>query len=227
MQTHQLFPLSVAQDRIIISEEERSLLANTINDMRKSAPQDNQQSAWTGDTQGHEFIFSDPLFHNIADKISEKIKAYLDVLSIDVSLLDLYYQRSWATFSQNQQRIAFHSHAQSNISFAYYLVKPPNSGGIIFNGQQLQNEVANDIFNQDKHQCSLIKSYNAHNAKQVILDAEQDSIIIFPSKASHATAANQSGKTRISLSGDVTLMLKNSEGFEHLMPSFKQWQALR
>ena len=54
-------------------------------------------------------------------------------------------------------------------------------------------------------------------------DLEQDSIIIFPSKTPHATAPNNSGQTRISISGDVTIMLRDSKGFEHLMPNFKNW----
>ena len=56
-----------------------------------------------------------------------------------------------------------------------------------------------------------------------MFDVEQDSIIIFPSKTPHATLPNNSGHPRISISGDVTIMLKDSKGFEHLMPNFKNW----
>ena len=226
MKTHQLFPLTVGQDSISITEEDRRTMANAINAMRKANPHNNKSSAWTGDTQGQEFLFNDPVFKLIAEKIALKVIDYLKALSINTDLLDLYYQRSWATFTQGEQNIAFHTHAQSNISFAYYLVKPENSGGIIFNGRELQNEVAKDIFNRDKYEQSLITETNAHNAKQIIIDAEQDAIVIFPSKASHATVPNESGKTRISLSGDITIMLKDSQGFEHLMPNFKHWTAL-
>ena len=226
MKTHQLFPLTIAQDKIEITNEDRISLANAINKMRKISPQDNKNSAWTGDTQGYEFLFNDPLFKEIKNKISLKIFNYLNILSINTDKIDLFYQRTWATFTQNKQNISFHTHAQSNISFAYYLVKPPKSGGIIFKGNQLQNEIANDIFNEDKYHQSLIKNTNAYNAKKVIIDAEEDSIIIFPSKSLHATMPNESGKTRISLSGDISMMLKDSEGFEHLMPGFKNWQPL-
>ena len=34
---------------------------------------------------------------------------------------------------------------------------------------------------------------------------------------------NKSGQPRVSISGDVTIMLKDSKGFEHLMPNFKNW----
>ena len=56
-----------------------------------------------------------------------------------------------------------------------------------------------------------------------MFDLEQDSIIIFPSKTPHATAPNKSEQPRVSISGDVTIMLKDSKGFEHLMPNFKNW----
>ena len=226
MQTHQLFPLTIAQDSISVSEQDRKLMANAINEMRKSNPQQSKNHAWTGDTQGQEFLFSQPLFTSIAAKIAAKVKDYLETLSINSQQLDLYYQRSWATFTQGEQNIALHNHAQSNISFAYYLVKPQNSGGIMFSGKDLQNEITKDIFNRDKYERSLIRETNAHNVKQVIIDAPQDAIIIFPSKASHATMPNKSGKTRISLSGDISIMLKDSNGFEHLMPNFKHWTAL-
>ena len=54
-----------------------------------------------------------------------------------------------------------------------------------------------------------------------MFDLEQDSIIIFPSKTP-ATMPNKSGKSRISIL-NITIMLKNSDGFEHLMPNFKYW----
>ena len=38
---------------------------------------------------------------------------------------------------------------------------------------------------------------------------------------------NKSGQVRISISGDITIMLKNSEGFEHLMPNFSNWTKFK
>ena len=68
---------------------------------------------------------------------------------------------------------------------------------------------------------SLINKANVYNSDKSIFDLEQDSIIIFPSKTPHATMPNESNLPRVSISGDISIMLKNSEGFEHLMPSFK------
>ena len=70
---------------------------------------------------------------------------------------------------------------------------------------------------------SLINKPNTYNSDRSMFDLEQDSIIIFPSKTLHATMPNQSGEPRISISGDISIMLKDSDGFEHLMPNFKNW----
>ena len=222
MKALNLFPLTVAQDKITISEDERNIFINEIEKMQLKS---NQQSdyAWTGDTNGYEFLFKNKLFENLAKKISDVIIEYLKILEINTNFLDIYYQRSWATYTNNKQSINFHTHSQSNISFAYYLLKPSGSGGIIFRSNELQNEIAKNIFTRSKLEKSLINKANAYNSDRSVFDLEQDSIIIFPSKTLHATMPNQSGEPRISISGDVSLMLKDSDGFEHLMPSFKNW----
>ena len=48
---------------------------------------------------------------------------YLEHLAIDISQLDIFIQRSWATISFGTETIAKHKHMQSHISFAYYLKK--------------------------------------------------------------------------------------------------------
>ena len=227
MKVFNIFPLTIVKDKIIIDENDRK---NLVDEIKKMKLEENNAGhtnyAWTGDTKGYEFLFSNSIFNDLSSKISKSIKNYLQTLEINTNLLDIYYQRSWATFTENEQSINFHTHSQSNISFAYYLLKPPNSGGIIFKSNELQNEIAKNIFTSSKLEKSLINKPNAFNSDKSMFDLEQDSIIIFPSKTPHATAPNRSGTPRISISGDISLMLKNSKGFEHLMPNFNCWTKL-
>ena len=224
MKVFNLFPLTIVQDSITIDENERKKLVNEIMDMRLEKETNYKSSyAWTGDTKGYEFLFANNLFKNLANKISKSIINYINVLEINTELLDIYYQRSWATFTEKEQKINFHTHSQSNISFAYYLLKPENSGGIIFKSNELQNELAKNIFTSSKLEKSLINKANVYNSDKSMFDPIQDTIIIFPSKTPHATLPNNSSAPRISISGDVSLTLKNSSGFEHLMPNFKNW----
>ena len=224
MKVLNLFPLTVVEETIIIDENERNVLVDEIKKMKTGEDKKNKsQYAWTGDTKGHEFLFSNKLFKNLANKISLSIINYLSLLEINTDLLDIYFQRSWATFTESDQKINFHTHSQSNISFAYYLLKPKGSGGIIFKSNDLQNEVAKNIFTGSKMEKSLIHKANVYNSDKSSFDPPQDTIIIFPSKTPHATLPNKSNLPRISISGDITIMLKNSNGFEHLMPNFKNW----
>ena len=225
MKIHNLFPLTIFHDTIKISNDERQKLINTIISMHeKSTPKHNPHSAWTGDVHGYEFLFNQKDFEDIGKKITSKIREYLEMLSINNNKIDLYYQRSWATITKEAQNIKTHTHSQSNISFAYYLLKPKNSGGIIFQSKDPQNAISENIFGIDKIEKGLLKNINAYNTNEIQIDLKQDSIIIFPSKSRHATAPNTSGEKRISLSGDVTLMLKTSGGYEHLMPNFSHWK---
>tara|TARA_Y100000816_G_C26080828_1_gene569624 strand:- start:739 stop:1422 length:684 start_codon:yes stop_codon:yes gene_type:complete len=224
MKIYNLFPLTIMQDKIILENKERHILINEIKKMRNKVNENKKSEfAWTGDTKGFEFLFSNNLFNSLSNKISNSIIKYLRELEINTDKLDIYYQRSWATYTDDEQSINFHTHSQSNISFAYYLSKPINSGGIIFRSNELQNEVAKNIFTASKLEKSLINKANPYNSDKSMFDLEQDAIIIFPSKTPHATMPNNSGKPRISISGDVTIMLKDSKGFEHLMPNFKNW----
>ena len=157
MKIFNLFPLTILEDFIEISDAERQILVEEIKKMQADKTSANKSNyAWTGDTKGHEFLFSKSLFKNLADKISKSIINYLKVLEINTDLLDIYFQRSWATFTLTEQKINFHNHSQSNISFAYYLYKPKDSGGIIFRSNELQNEIAKNIFTSSKIQKSLI-----------------------------------------------------------------------
>ena len=227
MKVLNLFPLTVVQDEIFIEETERNELVTEISKMKNTHKgKKNSSYAWTGDTKGFEFLFSNKKFNSLASKISASLVNYLKLLEINTELLDIFYQRSWATYTNNEESINFHTHSQSNISFAYYLLKPNNSGGIIFKSNELQNEIAKNIFTNSKIEKSLINKPNAYNSDRSIFDLKQDSIIIFPSKTPHATAPNLSGSPRISISGDVSIMLKDSKGFEHLMPNFKNWTKI-
>ena len=69
-----LFPLTVVQDSIMIEDKERNILIDEIKNMKFNSNQKNKsQYAWTGDTKGHEFLFSNNLFNNLASKISKSI----------------------------------------------------------------------------------------------------------------------------------------------------------
>lgn len=226
MKTHALFPLMVASDQLNLPDEKRKQMCSWIQQMAEEDHNASTSSAWTGDVNGHEFLLKDPRFSILKDLIVKRLYLYLDALAINTDKVDLYIQRSWATYTTQSQNISSHTHAQSHLTFAYYLYKPENSGDTAFIAKEQQNEIASGIFNSDKYNLSLIEQPNMYNGKKIVLQGTQDEILVFPSKQPHITTPNQSGKPRISIAGDVVIMLKESDGFEHLMPSFEHWQKV-
>ena len=183
-----------------------------------------KNDAWLGDTKGHEFFLRNPKMHKLANLIGEKIKKYTEMLSLDNEKIFFFYQRSWATITRKEERILPHSHDQSNISFAYYPLKPEKSGDIRFIVQP-QNEIAAGLFHREKLKLGLLKNVSKRNTPSVDLHIKENDIIIFPSKIKHATIPNKSDNPRISISGDITIMLKDSFGHERVMPHYDNWQS--
>ena len=95
MQIHNLFPLTVVEDKIEIAESERVELIEEINYMHQDTKDKlDPRYAWTGDTHGYEFLFNNPKFEYLASQISSKIFNYLNALSINPKKLSLYYHSS-------------------------------------------------------------------------------------------------------------------------------------
>ena len=219
------FPLTIFKDKIIISQKEKNKIINFIFNSENEGKkiQKRKGDAWLGDTRGQEYLFKVPIMKNLSNLISEKIKLYTAMLSLNNEKLYFYYQRTWATITKNKEQIRPHSHDQSNISFAYYLLKPKDSGNIRFSSES-QNEIAKGLFHKEKLDLGLLKEVTKRNTPNIDLNIEDDNIIIFPSKTKHSTTPNITQNPRISISGDVTIMLKDSSGHERLMPHFNNWQ---
>jgi len=220
-----IFPLTVFRDKIVIPQKEKKEIINFILNSEKKTKNIKKRKgdAWLGDTRGHEYLFKNPLMKKLANLVSEKIRLYTNMLSLENDKLCFFYQRSWATITKTQENIQPHSHDQSNISFAYYLLKPKNSGNIRFLSDP-PNEIAKGLFHKEKLNLGLLKSISGRNTPTVDLNIEEDDIVIFPSKTKHATTPNVTANPRISISGDVTILLKDSFGHERLMPHFNNWQ---
>ena len=125
-QIFNFFPLSVLKSKIDLSNEQKKKMLDEIFDMEKKSTNPEyktQVSAWTGDTQGFEYIHNNPIFKDFFTEVKKKIVEYLNFLQIDHEQLDIYIQRSWATISKEKEHISLHKHLQSHLSFAYYLKK--------------------------------------------------------------------------------------------------------
>ena len=68
MKVHNFFPLSILQDQIKLTYENKINLINDIRIMKNNSQNSDyklNQASWTGDTQGYEYIYNNPKFSNL------------------------------------------------------------------------------------------------------------------------------------------------------------------
>ena len=230
MKVLNLFPLSIVQDKILINAEIKKQMLEEIQSMQTASKNKDfkgPQDSWTGDTQGFEYLFKNQKFELLFKQIKTKLVSYLKHLGINENKIDLYMTRSWATISNDKERIKQHKHQQSHISFAYYLKKDTEDSNIVFFNEDFRNEIVPSLFTSPTlKKAGVIKEINLFNAPTVDIRVEEDDIVIFPSKAMHGTQFNKSNNERISISGDVICLAKDSELLENMMPPLEKWDKM-
>ncbi|RPF85713.1 MAG: hypothetical protein CBC54_006265 [Rhizobiales bacterium TMED94] len=230
MKVSNFFPLSIFQDQIKLNNDEKINLINDVREMKKNSQNSDyklNQASWTGDTQGYEYIYNNPNFNNLFVEIKKKIENYLDFLKVDKEQIETFIQRSWATISVGNEVISKHQHLQSHLSFSYYLKKSINDSNFIIHDDEKKNEFIPGLFgSKTLIQKKLIKDITFPTATRVSLEVKEDDILIFPSKTPHSTDQIKTNSERISISGDVIFLAKNTSLIEHLIPNFKNWKKL-
>ena len=229
-QIFNFFPLSILKSKIQFSEEKKKKMLDEVFAMEKKSTNNeykNQTSAWTGDTQGFEYIHNNPIFDDFFIEVKKRIIEYLEAIQIDHDQLDIFIQRSWATISKEKENIALHKHLQSHLSFAYYLKKKDTDANILFIDETKHNEFLPGLFlSPSSNKRQIIKKRNISNTAAIVFDAKEDEIVIFPSKTAHQTQPNVKNDNRVSISADLFIASKNSENLEHLVTPFKNWKSI-
>ena len=225
-----LFPLSIIKEEISLNKDEKKNMINEIK-LMISQPEKknnrNDESSWTGDTQGFEYLFKNKKFNPLLIEIRKYLTKYINHLGIDENKIDLYMTRSWATVSMGKERISKHKHKQSHISFAYYLKKNEEDSNIVFFDENYQNEIIPGLFvSSTVKNEGIMKNLNLMNAVSVDIKVKENDIIIFPSKALHGTQAYRNNNERISISGDIICVAKDSNLLETMMPPISNWDKI-
>ena len=79
------------------------------------------------------------------------------------------------------------------------------------------------IYNNNLYKENLFKP-NYTNAAKGNFPPELDEIVIFPSKTQHSTITNETSNDRMSISGDISIISKNSENLETLLTPINKWK---
>lgn len=221
------FPLTVFKDRLGLPPDYRHRIGQQIIESCRASKRIGQSAtrSWTGDRNGHEFLHLQEPFAPMFKAIHQRIRRYVEALGLDADRFRFQFTRSWGTVSEKGQQIRRHRHNQSHISLAYYPLKAPGSGNIVFHMPEPQNEFTAGLFEPHSHDQGLVKSSSILNSELVNLPVEEDDIVLFPSKTYHATEPNPTDGARVSISTDIVVTLRQSGEVEFVMPDLANWRA--
>ena len=224
---YNFFPLSIYRGKIELPKNIKKEMIDEIIIMKKTSDNGSKppQNAWTGDTHGHEYLFQNKKFEFFYKEVEKHIIKYMDHFELDVSKLEFYFQRSWATLSCSKEHISPHDHSQSNLSFAYYLKKQSGDSQLVLIDTSKHNEFIPQLFTSPSvNRSKIFKKRTTMNTPRINIETQEDDIIIFPSKTLHGTEKNINNNERISISADISVLAKESKNLEHLTPPFSEWK---
>jgi len=221
------FPLTAYKAKLGLEESYRTqLIDDIIKDYESNkANLKSNETAWTGDVNGYEFLHSRKLFETLFTEISKHVEEYRQNLRVSENVFDFYYTRSWGTVTDNQQDIHFHQHMQSHVTVVYYLKVPQGSGDIILEpfGNYNQNEFIPGLIQKQSFRDGTIEP-SLYLSPGASINVDTDDVLIFPSKTSHGTVKSKSQEKRISIAADIVAVLKDSSRRERFLPPLEMWR---
>lgn len=227
MRFQTLFPLVVAVSKLKNNANYKQALVKRVLELRETSdhyPDDD--SSWTGDVHGVDTLHNDPKFAWLSEQVALNVIQYLDRLGHDLDKYDLYLQRSWPVIAAKGQAVTPHTHPTAHLSAVYYVSVPGQgqAGDLIFINQARPNELFEGA---GSHMTNGYKKINKFNTPTGHFRPTEGQLVIFPSSASHAVEANQTDELRISISYDLVLTARVTDGSgrtpEFLVPSPAKW----
>lgn len=224
------FPLAIYYAEIENALTHKESLVSTILELEKHSQERrvDSESAWTGDVHGVGRIHEHPDFAWIVKQIESHTLLYLEALGIDLSLIDLYMQRSWPVISRKDQEVSDHAHYNSHVSAVYYVSVPEDgtnkSGSFRIYNDANMNEIIPGIGSEE---TGAIKKWNPFNYEEGFYAPKEGRVILFPSKQRHSVEANKTGEMRISLSFDMVIACSDQGDpgkHEFLSPPPRLWK---
>ena len=85
-------PFNVFKDIININNSQKAIMIKRILNIKNS--NQNNNSAWTSDIHGEQFLLRYKFFRKLYKEIGTKVKEYAGTLNINIDMIDFYMQRS-------------------------------------------------------------------------------------------------------------------------------------
>ena len=144
------------------------------------------------------FDLKDPSVLNFINLITPSINQVMKDMNWDLERQTAKISGMWSIINVGGASNARHHHGNSDISAAYYVRAPKNSGEIVFYDPRPA-----PVFS---HPTSV--SSNSLNAMVNSINPVEGGLILFPSYLDHSVNANLSNEERIVISFNISLISK-------------------
>jgi len=161
----------------------------------------------------------DKRFKALFDELKKHISRYVSLMGFDSSIFDTHITKSWVTISQKSQFIPMHRHTASHFSLSYYV-----------RAEDMGNLYAQESLNAGEQVGLFVPSeyltLNEYNFTRFDVEATTGKLVLFPSSLPHGTYPNEQDVSRISISADILLTMKDGVANEHCISHPNSWETL-
>jgi len=157
-----------------------------LEEMRQSAP----RPAGRGWQSAHDLHKFDE-FRELESCMNHAAKCVLEFLKIGEENFDI--TGCWANMNPPNAAHGTHNHPNNFLSGVYYAQTNKGSETVNFHDPRPQTEIIRPA----------VTALTAENTDQVVVQVRNGTVLIFPSWLKHSVDANESDKTRISISFNV------------------------
>lgn len=212
---HALFPTMVFQKTLEAHEEYRQLF-----DAQKAghgfAPETGDGGKhFAGEYHGQILLHQEPSLRPFFEQLAFQVSNYLRSLGMKPEFFEMRCLKSWFVFcepggEENDAMIA-HNHSCSDVSWVYYVDVPKDCPAIRFHaGRRLNTAPFESAFHYDwsTDEKSAVSTINWWNSETWSFQPATGDLLMFPGHQLHSVDSNHCVQTRISVAGDIALVLR-------------------
>ena len=148
-----------------------------------------------GGWQSDDLSLETPALASLIKTIREEIPFFENLFSLKKEYA-LKLINIWANINNHTHMNRPHDHPRMILSGVYYITAPPKSGELRF---MIPNPADFDTINK------IVDTWNVYNSGEVFFKPEPSKLIIFPGHLLHYVLPNQTKKSRISLSFNISV----------------------
>ena len=231
---HALFPTLVYQTNLDAHSEYQAAFADRLQTFRFEPEAGDGAKHFTGEYHGRILLHQQPILRPFFDRLAVEVGSYLRVLGMKPEFFRIQCLKTWFVLcdpaGDESDALLPHNHSCSDISWVYYVDVPDDCSALKFHaGRQLNTAPFESAFHYDwqRDEKSAVSTINWWNSQTWSVHPKAGDLMMFPGHQLHSVDSNHGDTTRISVAGDIALVLREEYvNLEFGRTAEKHWLTL-